>query len=321
MARQHLTTLLMALLIEAAFGYPAWLQRLVGHPVQGFGWVIGGLDRRLNREGAAPGWRRAMGVFAVLVLLGVAAGLALAVARLCGALPGGWGLLAQAVVASAFFAQRSLYSYVGAVGAALRQSGLAAGQMAVAHIVGRNPAALDQPAVLRAAVESLAENFSDAVVAPAFWCAMLGLPGLFIYKAVNTADSMIGHRTPRHEAFGWAAARLDDGLNLPASRLSALLLAAAALRGGQAAAALASVRRDARRHRSPNAGWPEAAMAGALGIRLNGPRRYGEQLMDDAWMGQGPVGATLDDLARSLALYRAACVALVALVAAIALAI
>jgi adenosylcobinamide-phosphate synthase len=191
----------------------------------------------------------------------------------------------------------------------LDQTGLAGGRAAVAHIVGRNTATLDTPGVVRAAIESLAENFSDGVVAPALWCAALGLPGIVAYKAVNTADSMIGHRTPRHEAFGWAAARLDDVVNLPASRLAAfwIVLAAFLHPGARPRQAMKAVLRDAGRHRSPNAGWPEAAMAGALGLRLAGPRIYGTRQVDDAWMGDGRAEATVADLRRALSLYRLAC--------------
>ncbi len=175
-------------------------------------------------------------------------------------------------------------------------------------IVGRDPERLDEPAVCRAAIESLSENFSDGIVAPAFWIGGLGLPGGALYKAINTADSMIGHRTPRYEAFGWAAARLDDGVNLPASRLAGLLIAGSALlRGADARGALRAMARDARRHRSPNAGWPESAMAGALGLRLAGPRVYDGTLVPDAHMGDGRAEATADDIARALALYRTAC--------------
>ncbi|MGI4954187.1 MAG: cobalamin biosynthesis protein CobD/CbiB, partial [Janthinobacterium lividum] len=246
--------------------------------------------------------RRSRGTLAVAVLLAASAGPAWA---LQGMLP--WPLLV--VLAATLPAQRSLYAYVAAVGEALRDGGLPAGRRAVAHIVGRNPDTLDEAAVLRAAIESLAENFSDGVVAPAVWGLAAGLPGMAAYKAVNTADSMIGHLTPRHRAFGWAAARLDDLVNLPASRLSVLwlVLAAAVHRGASPGAALRAVRRDARQHRSPNAGWPEAAMAGALGLRLAGPRTYGTVTVADAWMGDGRAEATLDDLHRALALYRTAC--------------
>jgi adenosylcobinamide-phosphate synthase len=179
----------------------------------------------------------------------------------------------------------------------------------VAHIVGRNPQSLDEAGVVRAAIESLAENFSDGVVAPALWAAIGGLPGIAAYKAVNTADSMIGHLTARHAAFGWAAARFDDLVNLPASRLAALwlVLAACAHPAASGRQALRATLCDARHHRSPNAGWPEAAMAGALSLRLAGPRIYGETKVDDAWMGDGRSDATIADLERALVLYRMAC--------------
>jgi adenosylcobinamide-phosphate synthase len=225
------------------------------------------------------------------------------------------------VLASTLLAQRSLYVHVARVADALERDGLAAGRAAVAHIVGRDTAALDQAGVARAAIESLAENFSDGVVAPAFWMAIAGLPGAAVYKAINTADSMIGHRTARHAAFGWAAARLDDLVNLPASRLSALLLVAAAGLEDRAAAAAAwrAVRRDAHRHRSPNAGFPEAAMAGALGLALAGHRVYAGVTVEDALMGDGRREATASDLRKALALYRRADGILIGLIGLVAL--
>ena len=208
------------------------------------------------------------------------------------------------------FAQRSLHDHVRAVADALDHDGLDAGRKAVSMIVGRNPAHLDEAGVARAAIESLAENFSDGIVAPAFWLAVAGLPAAACYKATNTADSMIGHRTPRYAAFGWAAARLDDLVNLPASRLSAcFLVLAAPIVGGSAMGAMQAVYRDARRHRSANAGWPEAAMAGALGLSLAGPRVYGDIQVDDAFMGDGRREATAADIARALRLFKAACAA------------
>jgi len=191
----------------------------------------------------------------------------------------------------------------------------------VAKMVGRDTATLDAAGVARAAIESLAENFSDGVVAPVFWLAIAGLPGATLYKAINTADSMIGYRTPRHEAFGWTAARLDDLVNLPASRLSALLLVAAATlsKDASTAAAWRALRRDAARHRSPNAGYPEAAMAGGLGLALAGPRVYGGVTVEDATMGDGRRDATFADIRRALRLYRRADAILLALVAATAL--
>ena len=291
-----------ALLLEAAVGYPDALFRAIRHPVVWAGALIGWMDRTLNREGLPPPVRRRRGVLAVATLLLASAGPAAVLAAL---LP--WPLLI--VLAATLPAQRSLHAYVAAVGTALRDGGLPAGRRAVAHIVGRNPDTLDEAAVVRAAIESLAENFSDGVVAPAVWGLLAGLPGMAAYKAVNTADSMIGHLTPRHRSFGWAAARLDDLVNLPASRLSVLWLALAAClhRDARPGAALRAVRRDARQHRSPNAGWPEAAMAGALGLRLAGPRTYGTVRVEDAWMGDGRADATPDDLRRALALYRTAC--------------
>ena len=232
-------------------------------------------------------------------------------------LPSAAGFVVLSLSASSLLASRSLHDHVRAVADGLAEHGLAGGREAVTKIVGRNPASLDEAGVVRAAIESLAENFSDGVVAPSVWGALLGLPGMAGYKAVNTADSMIGHRTPRHAAFGWAAARLDDLVNLPASRLAALwlILAAAVTRGVSARAAGRAVWRDAGKHRSPNAGWPEAAMAGALGLRLAGPRVYGATRIEDAWMGEGRSEATPADLARALRLYRRACAIQVAAVA------
>ena len=185
-----------------------------------------------------------------------------------------FGFIVVAILASSLIAQRSLYEHVARVADALERDGLDAGRRAVSQIVGRDPDALDEAGVARAAIESLAENFSDGVVAPVFWLAVGGLAGGAAYKAINTADSMIGHRTPRHEDFGFAAARLDDLVNLPASRLAALLIVLASGASARRTPGRA-VWRDARKHRSPNAGWPEAAMAGALGLSLAGPRVYG----------------------------------------------
>jgi adenosylcobinamide-phosphate synthase len=184
--------------------------------------------------------------------------------------------------------------------------------------VGRDPETLDGHGVARAAIESLAENASDGVVAPAIWFALLGLPGLAAYKAINTADSMIGHRTPRHEAFGWAAARLDDLVNVPASRLTAALYVLAAFFSNASPRGAAwAVIRHARRHRSPNAGWPEAAVAGALGLKLAGPRSYGGVLVPDAYMGDGRLEARTSDIRRALVLSKAAWAAMVAVIAAL----
>ena len=297
---------LLALLIEVTFSYPDRLVRSIGHPVTWMGRLIGMLDRRLNRETAEPALRRAAGIVAIVLLVGIVAAVACILQRSLLLLP--FGLLAAAVLASTSFAQRSLHQHVLRVACALEKTGLAGGRDAVSHIVGRDTAALDEAGVARAAIESLAENFSDGVVAPALWMVIAGLPGAAVYKAINTADSMVGHRTPRHQAFGWAAARIDDLVNLPASRLSAFLIIAAAamMRGASAPGAWRAVRRDAQRHRSPNAGYPEAAMAGALGLALAGPRSYGGALVHDALMGNGRREATAADIRAALALYRRA---------------
>jgi adenosylcobinamide-phosphate synthase len=306
------------MMIELCAGYPQALVRMIGHPVTWIGRLIAALDRLLNRDGTDPHWRRGAGSVAILLLICIVGAIAFIVERELLRLP--FGLIAVAVVASALIAQRSLHRHVADVADALEHDGLAAGCAAVAKIVGRDVGALDAAGIARAAIESLAENFSDAVVAPVFWMAIAGLPGAALYKAINTADSMIGHRTPRHEAFGWAAARLDDLVNLPASRLSALLLVAAAMLGKSASAAVAwrAVLRDAARHRSPNAGYPEAAMAGALGLSLAGPRVYGGVTIDDATMGDGRRDVTAADIRRALTLYRYADAIVIALVAAIA---
>jgi adenosylcobinamide-phosphate synthase len=314
-------TILIALVVEAMFGYPDLLFRIIRHPVVWIGALIGGLDRGFNDPSLSTGHRRWRGVLTLLFLLGLVFGLVAAAQLVATIWLGRWlGIVVLAVLGSSLLAQRSLYDHVAAVAVGLETAGLPAGRAAVSNIVGRNPERLDEAGVVRAAIESLAENFSDGVVAPVFWGALLGLPGMAAYKAVNTADSMIGHRTPRHEAFGWAAARFDDVVNLPASRLAALfILAAALLMRADWRAGARAVRRDAGHHRSPNAGWPEAAMAGALGLRLAGPRVYGETLVPDGWMGDGRAEATVIDLRQALAIVRFACALQIAVVAILAL--
>lgn len=310
-----LAVLAVAMIIDGVAGYPAPLLGRLGHPVMAIGALIAPLDSRLNRTDWLARERRLAGVAALLALLAVVALVTVPLALACRALPFGW--VAEALLASTLLAQLSLREHVAAVAAGLR-AGLAEGRRAVSMIVGRDPDILDEPAVARAAIESLAENFSDGVIAPAFWLLVGGLPGIALYKAINTADSMIGHRTPRHEAFGWAAARLDDLVNLPASRLTALLLAAAAALGAEASpeGALAAVWRDAGKHRSPNAGWPEAAMAGALGLRLAGPRVYAGITVEDAWMGEGRAAVTAADIDAALELHHRAWLIALAVVAA-----
>jgi adenosylcobinamide-phosphate synthase len=283
--------------------------RAIGHPVIWMGRLISALDRRLNRPTLEFSQRRAFGVLALTALV-VAAGLSGDI------LQAAFGTLLAGAMASSLLAQRSLYEHVARVAAALEAGGVEAGREAVSHIVGRDPQTLDEAGVARAAIESLAENFSDGVVAPAFWIGIGGLPGGAIYKAVNTADSMIGHRSEKYLAYGWASARLDDLLNLPASRLSALLIVGAArILGLDWQEAWRAVRRDAPRHRSPNAGWPEAAMAGALGLALAGPRSYGGVVVEDGFMGDGRREADAADIRAALRLFRMADTLGVALVA------
>ncbi len=309
----------LSLAIESVFGYPDRLFRAIGHPVTWFGWLISFLDRTLNRAADSDARRRCHGVAALLVIVMAPSAIAFGIETVLAMLPAGF--LATAVLASALPSQRSLASHVRAVANALDTGGLPAGRKAVSMIVGRDPEKLDEAGVGRAAIESLAENFSDGIVAPAFWTAVGGLAGGVAYKAANTADSMIGHRTPRHEAFGWAAARFDDLVNLPASRLTALLIVLAAfiVRGASPGNAWRAVWRDAGKHRSPNAGWPEAAMAGALGLALAGPRSYGGVMVDDVFMGEGGRrDAGSADIRRALSLYWVADMLLVGLLGVIA---
>jgi adenosylcobinamide-phosphate synthase len=294
-----------AMALDAALGEPKALWDRAPHPAVVMGRAVAMLDARLN----AGRNRRAKGVLAVaaLSLGGWAAGSIIASLPFSG--------LLEIAGAAILLAQRSLVDHVRAVALALPR-GLDAARAEVAKIVGRDPQALDAHGVARAAIESGAENFSDGVVAPAFWFLLLGLPGILVYKAVNTADSMIGHRTERHREFGWAAARLDDALNFVPSRISAGLIAAAAL----SADAFERAGRDARLHDSPNAGWPEAAMAGALGLALLGPRSYGGVIDDAPWLNEdGDPDATAQHVERCVALLWRAWGAMFAVVALAAL--
>jgi adenosylcobinamide-phosphate synthase len=308
-----------ALLIEAVVGYPGRLLTTVGHPVMWIGWLIAASDRTLNRAGRGRAGGRVAGAVAIVLVVAIAVAAAWGLQRLLLALP--LGPCAVALAASTLLAQRSLHQHVSEVALALDKGGIVAGREAVSRIVGRDPRALDEAGVARAAIESLAENFSDGVVAPALWLMAGGLPGGTAYKAINTADSMIGHVSPRHQHFGYAAARLDDLLNLPASRLAAFLIAAAALAtpGASAAGAVRAIVRDAHRHRSPNAGYPEAAMAGALGLALAGPRVYATGRVEDALMGDGRRDATSGDIDAALVLFRRADALLIALAATVVL--
>jgi adenosylcobinamide-phosphate synthase len=303
----RLMLLVAGLAIDALFGDMPWLFRQIPHPVVLAGRAVAFFDRKLNRETRGEAVRCGRGIITVILLVGAAAPLGFVVEGLCrGRLP---GAVVEAALIGVLVAQRSLYEHVAAVANALDAGGLPAGRAAVSHIVGRDPTSLDSHGVARAAIESLAENFSDGVVAPVFWYLLLGLPGLLVYKMANTLDSMIGHRTPHYRSFGWAAARFDDLLNLVPAPISGLLLVTAAVfaKSGRPDRALVIMLRDGRKHHSPNAGWPESAMAGALGLALAGPRRYPEGLVADPWLGDGSARAATTDIIRALRLYRFAC--------------
>jgi adenosylcobinamide-phosphate synthase len=299
--------MLVALGLEVAFGWPDWLFRRIGHPVTWIGAAITCCDARLNR----PGPLRVAAGGAVTVL--VTASVAIAAWLLARLLPDGvWGIVITGMLAAPFVAARSLHDHVAEVSSRLTGGDLVGARQAVAKIVGRETEGLDSAGVARAALESLAENASDAVVAPLFWGVLLGLPGIAAYKVINTLDSMIGHRSPRHAEFGRVAARIDDAVNWLPARITAGLFA---LVSGQPRRVGGVVAADAGKHRSPNAGWPEAAMAGALGVRVSGPRSYGRLVADEPWVNGAGRDPDAGDLARGLRLYRHAgiCVALVLL--------
>jgi adenosylcobinamide-phosphate synthase len=318
--REHLVVAVIALALDALIGDPDWIWRRLAHPVVLIGGLIAGLDRWFNREIWSRRVRKAMGTLIVLLLIAIAGLAGYLIEMSLRQTQGGYQesyqgsrfvpIVALGLIASVFLAQQGLYRHVARVRSAFATGGLVTAREAVSMIVGRDPESLDESGVTRAAIESCAENFSDGVVAPAFWLALLGLPGLIVYKAINTADSMIGHRTPRHRDFGWAAARLDDVLNIVPARLAGFLVALAApVARGSIVASLRAMWRDARKHRSPNAGWPESAMAGALGIALAGPRRYGEAVVDDPFLNaEARKDAAPDDIGRALKILIAASV-------------
>jgi adenosylcobinamide-phosphate synthase len=318
LAHESLWTLVLALLLDAAIGDPDVLWAHVPHPAVLMGRLIAALDRRCNDPARPETQGRAAGVLALAILVIVAIGIGFGLERLLEAVP--FGSVLAALLASVLFAQRSLYDHIKKVRSAFSDGGLEAARVAVARVVGRDPQVLDEAGVCRAAIESCAENFSDGVVAPAFWFALFGLPGLITYKIVNTADSMIGHKTPRHAAFGWASARFDDLLNLVPARLAGLLLSIAApVVGGDIKHTLFITWRDARLHRSPNAGWPESAAAGALGLALAGPRQYAGHMLDDPFLNPQGRMAAPDDISRALRLLIAACALEILIYAALAL--
>lgn len=304
-----LSLALFAGAVEAVFGYPDVVYRAIGHPVTWMGRLIGWVDEKWNSERDSPVEQRSQGIALVLALLAISLLAGLLIMKFFHSfLPSFIALVPIALWASSLLAQSSLHDHVDAVAAALDQS-LDRGRHAVSTIVGRDTKDLNESGVCRAAIESLAESFSDGIVAPMFWLTIAGLPGGIAYKAINTADSMIGHKSEKYVDFGWAAARTHDILNWLPARLSVLwlVLAAVVVPGTSPWQALAVAWRDASLHDSPNAGWPEAAMAGALGVRLMGPRSYDGVQVSNPWMGDGRVFLRIADIRTALRLYRTAC--------------
>ena len=288
----------LALLVERFAGYPQPVFDKIGHPVMWIGKLITWADHALNVPGASKTEGRLRGVMAVIGLIVAVFVPSYIVAQILGTTRIGWML--EALLATSFIAQKSMRDHVKDVLRAFGQS-LPAARAAVAKIVGRDPAQLDESGVAKAALESLAENTSDGIVAPILWYAFLGLPGLAVYKAISTADSMIGHKSEKYLHFGWAAARLDDLVNLAPSRLTGLLFAAT--EPSRFKDVFAIMRRDAPKHGSPNAGWPEAAMAAVLGLKFGGPRAYEGVPVDLPFMGQGREHLTRLDIKRGLKLF------------------
>lgn len=310
----HFTAAALALLIERLFGYPKPLYDKIGHPVEWIGIFLKKLETLLYDPDAEPMQSRLRGVAALLALLLIVAIPAVVVTSILSTFKFGW--IIEALLATTLIAQHSLYEHVSAVGKGLDTS-LIEGRKAVAKIVGRDPAALDESGVVKGALESLAENASDGIVAPLLWYALLGLPGIVAYKAINTADSMIGHKSERYIYFGWAAARLDDLINLPASRLTGFLFAAAAAWNDRERGKIAvqAMWRDAPKHQSPNAGWPESALAASLGVKFGGPRSYDGSRVNLPWMGEGRETLNRDDIRKGLRLYGTAMTFLLCLAA------
>jgi len=311
---------LAALVVDRLAPWPKWLGRAFSHPVVWQGKLIEVLEKHFNRPEFSGRTREFFGLVTLVVLIFVTLAASLLIVRATYLVPQGW--LVEALVASVFLAQRSLKAAVSKVADALDVS-LAQGRAALCHIVGRDTAGLDEHEIARAAVESLAENSSDAVIAPLFWLILFGLPGIAVYKVVNTADSMVGYRNSRFNDFGRASARLDDALNFIPARLSAVFYAlAAGLDTGNALVrAWKSARRDAPNHLSPNSGWPEAAMAGALDFSLGGPRSYGGKTLDLAVMGNGRRDLGAPDIRRALKLYETMTLTAALMVAALLVAV
>ncbi|WP_230481957.1 adenosylcobinamide-phosphate synthase CbiB [Sphingomonas sp. Leaf21] len=295
---------LVALALDAAIGWPDRVYARIGHPVGGFARFLNLCERLGNRPDRSEGMRRVLGVATILTLIVLTGAAGWWINREAHLLFGRWGWMVNAVLAWPALAQRSLYLHVRPVAGALSRGDLSAARALVARVVGRDTGRLDEAGVSRAAIETLAESFCDGIVAPLFWLLLLGLPGVWTYKAINTADSLIGHKEPRWRAFGWAAARIDDGANWIPARIAGALVCLAGAGGWRV------MTRDARAHASPNAGWPEAAMAGALGVALAGPVAYDGVTQIKPWIGRGGRSANPADIVSALQIYARACLLL-----------
>ena len=304
----NLLALILATIVDAVAGDPRWLYSRIPHPIVVIGHQIELLDRFFNRTLYSPVTRKLLGVISILIIVSSAWLIGWLIAWSCNQVS--FGVVLQALIVSIFLAQNSLYQHVASVAKACKADDLIDARSQISHIVGRDPNSLDQRAIGRAAIESLSENFSDGVVAPIFWYVVGGLPTLIAYKALNTSDSMVGYLTDKYGDFGWCAARFDDAANFIPARLSAFIITIAAfiIPSATGKSAFTAAIRDAKKHRSKNAGWPEAAMAGALGIKIAGPRNYDGILVEDAWMGDGIANVDASHIFMALRIYCVACI-------------
>ncbi len=305
-------TAVVALLVDMAVGWPTALYARIGHPVGSFARLIGWAEARWNHATHSAASRRVAGVVTLVLVVGLAIVVSISAVTLAHGVLNATAWIAIGVMAAPGLAIRSLYDHVTPIVVALEANDLEGARDRVAMIVGRDVAELDEAGIARAAIESLAESVCDGVVAPLFWLLVAGLPGLWAYKAINTADSLIGHREERWRTFGWAAARTDDLANLIPARLSGVLLCIAGFGGWR------TLWRDAANHASPNAGWPEAAMAGALDLRLAGPIAYDGVSVAKPYIGDGRGEATAADIRAALRLYCRACILLLVVAGGIA---
>ncbi|MEW7006548.1 adenosylcobinamide-phosphate synthase CbiB [Lentilitoribacter sp. EG35] len=282
----HFTILFCATILDMLVGDPDWIWRKYTHPIVWFGQITGYMDKRFNSNLLSQAHKKFTGIMAIVMLVAIAVILGLLFTAILSNI-GFLGYVLEVIIVAIFIAQKSMSDHVERIITPLRNGDINGARNAVSMIVGRDTAQLDESSISRAAIESMSENFSDGVVAPIFWYAIFGLPGLFAYKMINTADSMLGHMTEKYQDFGWASAKVDDLVNWFPARLSALFIIFASGLGARTKPPMSVVKvvlKDAKHHRSPNAGWPESAMAGALDIALAGPRTYSEYKVDDAFM-------------------------------------